>query len=1045
MDGEVTAPKEIEVTAEEVETPAEAEQRMMEEMKFEMEAEGPMVRASEIIEMLAKLMSRPIRVRGVVGKPLGIFRPKEQVARIRRANWVAVATHETAHMLERIHEQALGGITRKAWENQMPSDVRAEFRALDYDPTKQRIFEGFAEFFRHYITGDMAQTIAPNAYAWFHDVFLRDNPHLIKGVEKIRAKVTAYRGQGPVNLVKSMIRFTGQEAQLPLGERIKRGYHMVRSLFEDDVYIIERNERDILGGKTALGAVSPSKLARTVTQKSAAIAREWGLHGMTDLAGNKIGPALREIFGRKGIRGDEQNALAYTVALRAVNLWRRERPIDPGIPLGAAQATVRRLRTPARDKFAQEITKFGDQSLQYLVDAGVISPESKAKMQLLNPVYIQFFRVFDKERGFGVGGRRIGDQPRPTRRIAGAGEEIRDPIESMAGQMERFVSIANKTRVARALVDLVKNNKGFGKYVSAFPSGKVPVQFELERIAKQLQKAGVDLADVDLDTTITLFMNSPRTPTGGNIVGFWRNGKRHFYELDPELYRSIMALDFQRAHPLIDIFLGKLARTMRLGATGVNPGFTLFTNLVRDYWTMLNQSQFNPVTTTLRWFKHLGLQVGMRETDVLRAWKAMGGEVAQPLGLDRRSIQQFREEILANTPRRILYNVVRHPWEFAREALSLTEAATRLAEFETTLREMGWKPGDKLTEDMAIEAANNAAEVTVNFSRAGSWGRFINQVVAFHNPNIQGLAKFGRSHRRSPLSSAMRGVGTVTSLAFLNWWVNKDDPDWTNLPPWLKYGFLNWKLGNNWIRIPIPFEWWFAYGALPIAVLETIDKKKPGELEKMAKQATKQMTPPVFPSVATPVAEVWRNKSFYSGKPIESKALQRLIPSERKQPYTTQTSVKIAQILSGAGVEVSPVQVDHVLRGETGGIYTDLIRMAEQATGVAGPKPIREPADLPVVGRIFARDGESALIDEMYDQLDHLAQKQSTFNYLKDRGDESFVKYELSPLEKIQLHHLRETERRMKELRKAYNTSTNRAERRELFDAMKQLSKNAID
>lgn len=1022
-------------------------------MPLETEERGPMVRASDIIDKLANLMNRPIRIGGIsLRKAAGVFKPDEQIARLRVANDLEAAAHETAHMLERAHRYALGKgikeVDRKAWYKTMSTEAQKEFKDLDYDPSKKRIYEGWAEFMRHYLSIPGSETSYPNAYKWFRDVFLKDNPHLEQGIKEIRKDFTGYGQQGSVLRVKSMLRLSGQEKNLPMAQQAKRVYHTFRRLFEDDVYDIERVEREILGeGKTALGAVSPSKLARTVTQKSAAIAREWGLHGITDIAGNKVGPSLNEIFKKPGIRGQEEDALTYAVARRAIDL--HSRGINPGIMLQDARNTVAKLGNPAREQFAKDITEFNEHALQYLVDAGVIGPETKAAVRKLNPVYLPFFRVFDKEGGgAGLGGRRIGDQPKGFKAIRGSGREIRDPIEAMTAQMERFISIANKTRVARSLVSLVKNAPGFekfGRFVGEVPPDKFPFEFDLNSIKKQLQAAGIDTSGADLDQTITLFMNSPRTPKGGNIVGFWLNGKKRFFELDPELYRSIMALDFHRVHPLLDFLFGKLTRTTRLGATGVNPGFTLFTNLVRDYWTMMNQGRFNPLQTTKLWLEHLGRQVGMRESEVLNLWKATGGEVAQPLGLDRKSIQQFRESILANTPKRLAYNIVRHPWEFLREAFSITEAAPRLAEFESTLRSMGWKPGTPLTENMAIEAANNAAEVTVNFSRAGSWGRSINQVVAFHNPNIQGLAKFARSHRRSPVASGVRGLGTITSLAILNWYMNHKDEDWKNKPAWLKYGFLNWKIGDNWIRIPMPFEWWFAYGALPIAALEAIDKKKPGELEKLAKQATSQLSPPVIPSAASPLIEVLANKSFYSGKPIEPKSMQRLPVQERAMPYTAQTSKKVAQILSAGGVSVSPVQVEHVLRAETGGLYTDLIRASERTVGLSAEAPVREPADLPVVGRIFARDGESAVIDEMYDQMEHLMQKQATAKLYRQQGTPNWEKYELNGEEAAQLRDMQRASQRLTKLRKEYNASTDRQARRRIFSEMTDLAKQSLD
>lgn len=1022
----------------------------------------PPVVAQDIIGQMAELIDRPVRI-GHIGGPqkvLGIFKPSAEVARIRVANDIPVAAHEIAHGLERVHRRALGGIGRKEWTSRIPEEAREELKNLDYDQNQRRVYEGFAEFVRHWTTiGDTA-TVAPKSHAWFESVFLEFNPELRAGMESIRERIVQFQQQGSRKRVESMFQWAGEILEkIPLKERVVEKARRTQTLFVDDVAPLERIEREILGGALGEGEASPSKLARAVTQASGSKAREWSTYGMTDFAGNKVGPSLREIFSREGIRSEEglrlgeiagrdigrseKEAILYAAAKRAQEL--QGRGIDAGIDPADAAQVVKELETPARIQFAQDIRQWNEGALRYLEDASGIARETLDKIVALNQAYIPFFRVLEESRGFGAGGRRIADLPKPVKGIKGSGRQIVNPIEGMQQHVQQIISVADKTRIARSLVNLVESKEGFGKYVEEIPPEKIPVEFSLERIKQQLEEAGVDLNEADLNQVLTLFQNSPRTPKGANIVALVKNGKRHFYELDPELYRALEAVDHQRIHPLLDMTLGKVARGIRLGATGIRAGFTLLTNPMRDFATSLLQSgEVNPIKSTKKFFEHLGKQLAFRDTEIKQLWRATGGEISQPLGLDRRSIQNEVESVLANDLKRKALRIVKHPVEFTRQALSFTEAAPRLAEFELTLRDMGWKPGSVVTPDIAIEAANRAAEVTVNFRRGGAWGRQMNQMVAFYNPAIQGLSVFARSHASHKVRSVARGVGLITLPALANWLANRDDPEWQNFPDWIKWGFFNVKIGDEWVRLPTPFEWWWTYGALPMASVDALYQSGPQEAKDALVQAVKQLAPPVMPSALVPPIEAIADYSFFKQRPIVPESVGQLVPSEQALPYTTETAKKVARILSSGGVEVSPIKVDHILNGETGGLWGDMIGTAEKAVGQAPPESMLEPADIPIVGRMFIRDSASSIMDDFYSELEHLKAKQTTWKKFDQEDNPRASKYVLSDKEEAFLQLGQKKVRELAKLRQEYRESKTREERNRLWREMEAIAKDGL-
>lgn len=72
--------------------------------------------------------------------------------------------------------------------------------------------------------------------------------------------------------------------------------------------------------------------------------------------------------------------------------------------------------------------------------------------------------------------------------------------------------------------------------------------------------------------------------------------------------------------------------------------------------------------------------------------------------------------------------------------------------------------------------------------------------------------------------------------------------------------------------------------------------------------------------------EVWANRNSFTGRPIETMGMERLSISERAAPYTS----AVARAVGKAGV-LSPVQIDHVIRGYLGWLGAFMISAADMA------------------------------------------------------------------------------------------------------------------
>ena len=255
---------------------------------------------------------------------------------------------------------------------------------------------------------------------------------------------------------------------------------------------------------------------------------------------------------------------------------------------------------------------------------------------------------------------------------------------------------------------------------------------------------------------------------------------------------------------------------------------------------------------------------GFKPGSVKQIMAAVGARMGQPLGMDRQSIRSYVEEALRDPAARRKWNILRHPVENTRDVFSMTEAAPRLGEAEGVLKKMGWKEGTAPTLDMVIEAERAYGEVTTDFARRGASpaAQWMARNTPFMNPGIQGLSKFARTIRANPKRAALTGLAAVTLPAVANWWINKDDPDWIRLPAWVKWGFLNIPTGKDetghteFLRIPTPFEWWWAFGAIPVAMIDSFYRANPAAFGKteaaprpegmgeVLAQAGKQAMPP---------------------------------------------------------------------------------------------------------------------------------------------------------------------------------------------------------
>ena len=323
------------------------------------------------------------------------------------------------------------------------------------------------------------------------------------------------------------------------------------------------------------------------------------------------------------------------------------------------------------------------------------------------------------------------------------------------------------------------------------------------------------------------------------------------------------------------------------------------------------------------------------------------------------------------------------------EALSAkADALTREAQYES-YREQG------LSE---MEATLMALE-SMNFSRRGlsPTMHMLSTLIPFFNAQIQGLDVLYRSLRgHMPFNEQLevrkklitRGAMLFgMSLVYAS--MMQDDEAYKNAKVEEKYSnfFMPLPGTDQLLRIPIPFELGYIFKALPEALVNTFAREEGGEealkaLTFIAKQTVPGLSSYFLPQAVKPALEVALDQSIYTGRDIESAQEKLVEPGHRFRDNTTELAREV-----GEQTGVSPIKLEYLIRGYTGGMGMALVQAVSAPFGRTGPEAAtKRPSDVPVVGTLFQPADASGIIDSVYERMNKARQVQETYESLVKKG-----------------------------------------------------------
>lgn len=625
------------------------------------------------------------------------------------------------------------------------------------------------------------------------------------------------------------------------------------------------------------------------------------------------------------------------------------------------------------DKFAtamQDLVDYRGKLMGYMKDKGMLSQKD--------------LDTYTQEKKYGIPGFRVRDlvQPRapgsqvfnPVRRVKGSDDKYINPLEAMVRDTVTRIALADRNATSLALM-----NKAVPAGLAKVKNAPKPKTYGPDEIT-DMQNNGTAFdtmnpgpynpGEVSNMVSMTHFGENTEQATarwfGGQIkdneVPVWDNGVRKLVTFeDPEVATILRQYDEKP--------MGAIMKTIR-GITNPlraliikNPAFApVITTMDQVFQSLKPGGLLGKDSAPANYFVglfHSFLPTGM--------WDQAVRNGAITHAFDKMSKDELVKDILSSSEDKGLwsrvYNKVNSPLEWWVSHWLQAPAVGSYA------RSMG--RGESI-----LEAQARATEAV--FHRAGFGGiagRNINGAVPFFLAHLNGLEKtakmaFGGTSetgvKYNPATFWAKGMALVTIPAVLNWAANHDKDWYKAMPEFEKDNYLHFRIGGDGpegytykFRLPPIISTMFS--GIPRRMLASMIDHDPHAWEKIGPSIMEAFAPPgsstFAPSMMTPILETMTNHSFVSGRPLVSDSEEKLLPLSRYRSYTSETAKAISQFLGNTkltrGLNLSPVEIDHLIQGYSGNMGMSALKTVEGLVG-KGDSDMKW-SDLPIFNSIRAR------------------------------------------------------------------------------------------
>jgi len=276
--------------------------------------------------------------------------------------------------------------------------------------------------------------------------------------------------------------------------------------------------------------------------------------------------------------------------------------------------------------------------------------------------------------------------------------------------------------------------------------------------------------------------------------------------------------------------------------------------------------------------------------------------------------------------------------------------------------------------------------------------QYASRLIPFFNAQIQGLSVLIKAARgnmpfeeqqqikRKFFNNAMllMGTGLVYAMAM------DDDETFRNARPRDKYSnfFLPIPGVDEPLKLPIPFEAGYFF-SLAVAAVDGMRAETDGKAQFQALRDMFLGSIPGYssmgvPQLVKPAFEVWLDKNFLTGAPVEPRRMQGYDVEERYLSTTTELAKQMSQMVP----LLSPIQIEHIVRG-----YLGVLPLVAAAGANSlferegkGEKPAGRASDMPLIGSAFQKKYGGGDADVVYREAQEAISARSTLNKMLSEG-----------------------------------------------------------
>lgn len=663
------------------------------------------------------------------------------------------------------------------------------------------------------------------------------------------------------------------------------------------------------------------------------------------------------------------------------------------------------------EKLAQMVYALNDYRTTVAERAGLISAEVAADWRS-EPTYIPlkgfadgreiaFERAPSPGKGFSVSGKE-------ARAAKGRKSRADQLIENAIAQAELTIIRAHKNAVAQSLLSMVKSNQNESLW-------------EIQRTGfapRRDPSTGEFVLDSDGEKIL-----DPLSVNRGDPATFAVKvaGKEVLIKFKGEggerLATAMKNLGANNLGTFMQVMRG-VSRWLSMTLTTLSPEFTI-TNFARDIQTALVNAGLEnggdvakemmrgirpSLAAIFRASKAENGFGGTGKWDVLyREFQADGGKTNFGVVRDLDEIyKDIKSEISAGTESGVIKGV-RRTWDYFMAANEAVENATRLAIYAAS-RKSGASRKD---------AASIAKNITVNFNRRGEFGPALNSLYLFYNASVQGTARFAQFVAKNPKKVAMYWAGPTFALgvatAFLNTFLGGADADgedrWAKVPDHVKDRNLVLMMGDDYIKIPLPYVYNLPYvmgnKAADVMLGHT---KVSTATAAIARNLWTNFNPMgdnyLLPTMVGPVLDIESNTNFF-GSPIrpENSFEQYKVPDSDKywEERTPSLYVALAKGLNAAtggsdfksgAIDISPTTFQYWTEFWTGGIgtFTGRIWSTLQAPFDSEPGLTPPVNRVPFVNKVVGAQSEKQASVDYYARREDVNARAAELELIIDSG-----------------------------------------------------------